>query len=58
LTGNGSKDCFPEREDNLASAIQLEFPKLSRYADAQAAQAFAEQIAAYERVSVEQSFRE
>jgi histidinol-phosphate aminotransferase len=39
---------------NVASAIRLEFPKLSRYADAHAAQAFAEQIAAYERVPVEQ----
>ncbi|WP_260736451.1 aminotransferase class I/II-fold pyridoxal phosphate-dependent enzyme [Tunturiibacter lichenicola] len=39
---------------NVASAIQLEFPKLSRYADAHAAQAFAEQIAAYEGVPVEQ----
>jgi histidinol-phosphate aminotransferase len=39
---------------NAASAIQLELPKLSRYADAHAAQAFAEQIAAYERVPVEQ----
>jgi histidinol-phosphate aminotransferase len=39
---------------NVASAIQLELPKLSRYADAHAAQAFTEQIAAYERVQVEQ----
>jgi hypothetical protein len=39
---------------NVASAIQHEIPKLSRYADAHAAQAFAEQIAAYERVPVEQ----
>jgi histidinol-phosphate aminotransferase len=39
---------------NVASAIQHEIPKLSRYADTHAAQAFAEQIAAYERVPVEQ----
>jgi histidinol-phosphate aminotransferase len=39
---------------NVGSAIQHEIPRLSRYADAHAAQAFAEQIAAYERVPVEQ----
>ena len=39
---------------NVASAIQLELPKIYRYADAHAAQVFAEQIAAYERVPVEQ----
>lgn len=35
-------------------AIQREFPRLARYADATAAHVFAEQIAAYERVPVEQ----
>lgn len=35
-------------------AIQREFSRLARYADATAAHAFAEQIAAYERVSLEQ----
>jgi histidinol-phosphate aminotransferase len=39
---------------SVAPAIQREFPHLSRYADAASAQAFAEQIAAYERVPVEQ----
>ncbi|MBB6144158.1 histidinol-phosphate aminotransferase [Silvibacterium bohemicum] len=39
---------------NVASAIEREFVRLSRYADAASAQAFAEQIAAYERVPVEQ----
>ena len=39
---------------SVESAIQREFPRLSRYADAASAQAFAEQIAAYERVPVEQ----
>lgn len=37
-----------------ASAIQREFPRLSRYATADLAAAFIEQIAAYERVSPEQ----
>jgi histidinol-phosphate aminotransferase len=39
---------------NVEVALRDELPRLSRYADARAAQAFAEQIAAYERVSVEQ----
>jgi histidinol-phosphate aminotransferase len=39
---------------SVAPAIQREFPRLSRYADTASAQAFAEQIAAYERVPVEQ----
>jgi histidinol-phosphate aminotransferase len=38
----------------VPEAIQREFPRLSRYGDAPAAQALAEQIAAYERVPVEQ----
>lgn len=38
----------------VVPAIQKEFPLLSRYADAALAQAFAEQIAAYERIPVEQ----
>jgi histidinol-phosphate aminotransferase len=39
---------------NVTSAIQRELPRLARYADAASAQAFGEQIAAYERVPVEQ----
>jgi histidinol-phosphate aminotransferase len=39
---------------HVEEAIQREFSRLSRYADTAAAQAFAEQIAAYERVPVEQ----
>jgi histidinol-phosphate aminotransferase len=39
---------------SIVPAIQKEFPRLSRYADAALAQAFAEQIAAYERIPVEQ----
>lgn len=39
---------------NVEVAIQREFSRLARYADTSAAQAFAEQIAAYERVPVEQ----
>jgi histidinol-phosphate aminotransferase len=35
-------------------AVQQQLPSLSRYADAASAQSFAEQIAAYERVPVEQ----
>jgi histidinol-phosphate aminotransferase len=35
-------------------ALRRDFDRLSRYADATAAQAFAEQIAAYERVDVQQ----
>jgi histidinol-phosphate aminotransferase len=38
----------------VAPAIQREFARLSRYADTLAAQAFAEQIAAYEHIPVEQ----
>jgi len=38
----------------VAGAIQRELPRLSRYGDAAAARSFAEQIAAYERVPVEQ----
>jgi histidinol-phosphate aminotransferase len=38
----------------VAPALEREFSRLSRYADAVAAQAFAEQIAAHERVSVDQ----
>jgi histidinol-phosphate aminotransferase len=39
---------------HVTPAIEGEVPRISRYADAQAAHALAEQIAAYERVSVEQ----
>lgn len=39
---------------SVAPAIQREFPRISRYADGSSAQAFAEQIAAHERVLVEQ----
>jgi histidinol-phosphate aminotransferase len=39
---------------HVAEAIQHEFDRLCRYADSQAAQLLAEQIAAYEHVSVEQ----
>jgi len=39
---------------SVAPAIQREFPHLSRYADAVSARAFAEQIAAYERLPAEQ----
>jgi histidinol-phosphate aminotransferase len=39
---------------SVVPAIQREFPLLSRYADAASAQTFAEQIAAYERIPVEQ----
>jgi histidinol-phosphate aminotransferase len=39
---------------SVVPAIQKEFPRLSRYADAALAQTFAEQIAAYERIPVEQ----
>jgi histidinol-phosphate aminotransferase len=39
---------------NVAEAIQGEFNRLDRYADSQAAQLLAEQIATYEHVSVEQ----
>jgi histidinol-phosphate aminotransferase len=39
---------------SVKNAIQRDFDRLSRYADAASAQAFAEQIAAYERVPVEQ----
>ncbi len=39
---------------SVGPAIQREFPRLSRYADTASAQALAEQIAAYERVPVEQ----
>jgi histidinol-phosphate aminotransferase len=39
---------------NVVQAIQLEFPLLSRYADAALAKALAEQIAAYERIPIEQ----
>ena len=38
----------------VATAIQRELTRLNRYADATAAQHFAEQIAAYERIPVEQ----
>jgi histidinol-phosphate aminotransferase len=38
----------------VTPAIEGELSRISRYADAQAAHALAEQIAAYERVSVEQ----
>jgi histidinol-phosphate aminotransferase len=38
----------------VPDAIQRELSRLSRYADASSAQAFAEQIAAYERVPVDQ----
>jgi histidinol-phosphate aminotransferase len=38
----------------VRNAIQGELSRVSRYADASAAQAFAEQIAAYERVPVDQ----
>lgn len=38
----------------VTQALQREFPRLSRYADAALGQPFLEQIAAYERVSVEQ----
>jgi histidinol-phosphate aminotransferase len=38
----------------VEDAIRRDFNRLSRYADATAAQAFAEQIAAYERVAVQQ----
>ena len=38
----------------VATAIQRELTRLDRYADATAAQHFAEQIAAYERIPVEQ----
>lgn len=39
---------------SVANAIQYELPRLSRYADAALARTLAEQIAAYERVPVEQ----
>ncbi|MDW5264668.1 MULTISPECIES: histidinol-phosphate transaminase [Acidobacteriaceae] len=39
---------------NVEIAIQREFSRLARYADANAAQAFAELIAAYKRIPVEQ----
>lgn len=39
---------------SAVTAIQQQFPRLSRYADLDAAQSFAEQIAAYERIPVEQ----
>jgi histidinol-phosphate aminotransferase len=39
---------------DVAEAIQAEFNRLDRYADSQAAQLLAEQIAAYEHISVEQ----
>jgi histidinol-phosphate aminotransferase len=39
---------------HVAEAIQREFSRLSRYADSQAAQLLAEQIATYEQVPVEQ----
>jgi histidinol-phosphate aminotransferase len=39
---------------SVVPAIQRELPLLSRYANAASAQAFAQQIAAYERVPVEQ----
>ncbi len=39
---------------SVPGAIQAELPRISRYADAASAQALAEQIAAYERVAVEQ----
>src|ERR1700733_13892279 len=39
---------------SVNDAIRRDFDRLSRYADAATAQAFAEQIAAYERVPVEQ----
>jgi histidinol-phosphate aminotransferase len=39
---------------SVKDAIRRDFDRLSRYADVAAAQAFAEQIAAYERVPVEQ----
>lgn len=39
---------------SVPKAIQAEFSRISRYADAASAQAFAKQIAAYERVPVEQ----
>jgi histidinol-phosphate aminotransferase len=39
---------------HVAEAIQREFNRLSRYADSQAAQLLAEQIATYEQVPVEQ----
>jgi histidinol-phosphate aminotransferase len=39
---------------HVAGAIQSEFARLSRYADGQAAQLLAEQIATYEQVPVEQ----
>ena len=38
----------------MAKAIQEQLSRISRYADADLAQSFAEQIAAYERVTVEQ----
>lgn len=38
----------------VAPAIEREFSRLSRYANAKLAQAFAEQVAAHERVDVEQ----
>jgi histidinol-phosphate aminotransferase len=38
----------------VAPAIQQQFARLSRYADLDAARSFAEQIAAYERIPVEQ----
>jgi histidinol-phosphate aminotransferase len=39
---------------HVAEAIQREFNRLSRYADSQAAQLLAEQIATYEQVPIEQ----
>jgi histidinol-phosphate aminotransferase len=39
---------------NVEVALRNELPRLSRYADATAAHAFAEQIAVYEHVPVEQ----
>jgi histidinol-phosphate aminotransferase len=42
------------RSPHVAEAIHREFARLNRYADADAAQRFAEQIAAHEQVLVEQ----
>ena len=50
--------CFNENpygpSPTVAQAIAREFPHVNRYADADAARAFAEQIAAHEEVSIEQ----
>ena len=50
--------CFNENpfgpSPTVAEAIARELPHINRYADATAAQAFAEQIAAYEQIPVDQ----